>query len=518
MNFKIQTRKEILKMTIKRMKYCVNGEWLESKTENYMLVTNSSTGEPMAEVPCCTVDEVESAIAAAQAAFPSWSQTSLSKRTQMMFKWRNILMDHLDELTVLCSKELGKNLDEARGDVLKAIEPTEHACSLPTLVQGDASLQVTTGFDTATYRMPLGVVAGIVPFNFPAMIPWGWMVPLAIATGNTVVLKAASLTPLTSMRILELFYEEGGFPKGIVNLVTCSRNEAELFLTDPRIKAVTFVGTTSVGKHIYSVASSNGKRVQAQCEAKNHALVLEDADLESATNAIINSTYGCAGMRCMALPVIVVQESIADTFVAMLKEKAQALKVGCAYDPETQLGPVVSAAHKKKVCDWIQKGIEEGAQLVLDGRNIVVPGYENGFFVGPTILDHVTPEMTVGTREIFGPVTLIKRVRDFDEGLAIMNANPFANGSVIFTQSGFYARKFEFLTDGGMVGINVGIPVPSAYFPFSGNKDSFFGDLHVLGKDGVRFYTRAKTVTKHWYDETSCHRTVSTWEGTVERE
>ena len=502
---------------VERKKYCVNGQWLESKTDRWTPVTDSSTGEVIAEIPCCTAEEVESAIAAAQAAFPEWSKKSLSARTQLMFKWRNVLLAHLDELTLLCSKELGKTLEEARGDVLKAIEPTEHACGLPTLMQGDASLQVTTGFDTATYRMPLGVVAGIVPFNFPAMIPWGWMVPLAIATGNTVVLKAASLTPLTSMRILELFYEEAGFPKGIVNLVTCSRNEAEIFLRDPRIKAVTFVGTTGVGKHIYSIASANGKRVQAQCEAKNHALVLEDADLESATNAIINSTYGCAGMRCMALPVIVVQESIADQFVALLKKKAMGLKVGCAYDPATKLGPVVSAEHKAKVCQWIQKGIDEGAELVLDGRAVIVPGYENGFFVGPTIFDHVKPGMTVGDCEIFGPVTLIKRVKDFEEGLAIMNANPFANGSVIFTQSGYYAREFELRTDGGMVGINVGIPVPTAYFPFSGNKESFFGDLHVLGKDGVRFYTRAKTVTKHWYDENSARKTVSTWEGTVER-
>ena len=276
--------------------------------------------------------------------------------------------------------------------------------------------------------MPLSVVAGIVPFNFPAMIPWGWMVPLAIATGNTVVLKAASQTPLTSMRIMELFYDEGGFPKGVVNLVTCSRGESEVLLTDPRIKAVTFVGTTEIGKHIYSIAAAHGKRVQAQCEAKNHALVLEDCDLESTVNAIINSTYGCAGMRCMALPVIVVQESIADRFVALLKEKAMAMKIGCAYDPETKLGPVVSAKHKKSICDWIQKGLDEGAELVLDGRNVVVPGYENGFFVGPTILDHITPEMSIGQREIFGPVTLIKRVKTFEEGLAVMNANPFTLG------------------------------------------------------------------------------------------
>ena len=505
-------------MSVKKMKYCVNGEWLDSKTEKWMDVTDSSTGEVIAQVPCCTADEVESAIAAADAAFPEWSMMSISKRTQMMFKWRNILVDHLEELTVLCAKELGKNLAEARGDVLKAIEPTELACATPFVSQGAASLQVTTGFDTASYRVPLGVVAGIVPFNFPAMIPWGWMVPLAIATGNTVVLKAASYTPLTSMRIMELFYEEGGFPKGVVNLVTCSRNESELFLTDPRVKAVTFVGSTSIGKHIYSVAAAHGKRVQAQCEAKNHALVLEDCDLESSVNAIINSTYGCAGMRCMALPVIVVQESIADKFVALLKKKAQALKVGCAYDPETQLGPVVNAKHKESVCNWIQKGIDEGAELVLDGRDIVVPGFENGYFVGPTILDKVTPDMTIGDREIFGPVTVIKRVKTFEEGLEIMNANPFANGSVIFTQNGYYARQFELLTDGGMVGVNVGIPVPSAYFPFSGNKDSFFGDQHVLGLDGVRFYTRAKTVTKHWYEEKANKpKEIDTWEGTVER-
>ncbi len=501
---------------IKKM-YCANGEWKESKTDKWMPVTDSSTGEVIAEVPCCTREEVEEAIASADAAFPAWSMMSVSKRTQMMFKWRNVLQEHLEELAYLCSKELGKNLAEARGDVLKAIEPTELACATPFISQGSASLQVTTGFDTASYRVPLGVIAGIIPFNFPAMIPWGWVVPLAIATGNTVVLKAASPTPLTSMRILELFYTEAGFPKGVVNLVTCNREEADVLLTDPRIKAVTFVGTTGVGKHIYSVASAHGKRVQAQCEAKNHALVLEDADLENSTNAIINSTYGCAGMRCMALPVIVVQESIADEFVALLKKKAMALKVGCAYDPETQLGPVVSQKHKDNVCAWIQKGIDEGAELVLDGRDIVVPGYENGFFVGPTILDKVKPGMSVGDEEIFGPVTVIKRVKDFEEGLRIMNANPFANGSVIFTQSGYYAREFELRTDGGMVGINVGIPVPSAYFPFSGNKDSFFGDQHVLGIDGVRFFTRAKTVTKHWYDENSAKKAVDTWEGTVER-
>ncbi len=502
---------------MKRMKYCVNGEWRDSATDKWMPVTDSSTGEVIAEAPCCTPQEVDDAIAAADAAFASWSKTSLSKRTQMLFKWRNVLTAHVEELAVLCSKELGKNLDEARGDVLKAIEPTELACSLPHITQGKASLQVTTGFDTATYRMPLGVVAGIIPFNFPAMIPMRWTVPLAIATGNTVVLKAASPTPLTSMRILELFYEEAGFPKGVVNLVTCSRKESEILLTDPRVKAITFVGSTSIGKHIYSVAAAHGKRVQAQTEAKNHALVMEDCELESTVNAIINSSFGCAGMRCMALPAIVVQESIADRFVELFKKKAQELTIGCSYDKDTKLGPLVSAEHKKFVCDKIEAAVAEGAELVLDGRGVVVEGFENGFFVGPTIFDNVKPGMSVGDDEIFGPVVVIKRVKTFEEGLEIMNANPFANGSSIFTQSGYYARQFEFLSDGGMVGVNVGIPVPSAYFPFSGNKDSFFGDLHVLGEDGVRFFTRAKTVTKHWYDESSGKRSIDTWEGTVER-
>lgn len=502
---------------VKRMKYCVGGEWIESTTDKYMEVTDSSTGEVIAEVPCCTKEEVEAAIANADEVFQKWSRLSMAKRVQYLFKWREVLYAHKEELAILCAKELGKSLGEARGDVQKAIEPTEEACAAPIMIEGDAAMQVTTNYDTASYRFPLGVCAGIVPLNFPAMIPWGWMVPLAIVCGNTVVLKANSQTPLTSMRMLELFYEEAGFPKGVVNLVTTNRVQAELFMTDPRIKAITFVGTTGVGKHIYSVGAANGKRVQAQTEAKNHALVLEDCNLEASVNAIINSSFGCAGMRCMALPVIVVQESIADDFVALFKKKAQALRVGCAYKEETQLGPVVSAGHKKKVCDWIQKGIDEGATVVLDGRDIVVPGYENGFFVGPTILDNVKPGMTVGDCEIFGPVACIKRVKNYEEGIAIMNANPFANGSCIFTSSGYYSRKFVMDTDGGMVGVNVGIPVPSAYFPFSGNKDSFFGDLHVLGRDGYRFFTRAKTVTTHWFDDEAGKRVVGTWEGSTEQ-
>lgn len=501
-----------------RKGYCVGGAWRMSETDVYTPVTDSSTGEVIAEVPRCTESEVLSAIEAAQEAFPAWSALSLSKRVQYMFRWRDILVSHLDELAELCAREHGKNLNEARGDILKAIEPTELACSLPLAIQGSGALQVSTGFDCSTYRQPLGVVAGIVPFNFPAMIPWGWMVPLAVACGDTVVLKAATPTPLTAMRILELFYEEGGFPAGVVNLVTCTHSEADILLTDPRVKAVTFVGTTRVGKEVYAKAGAAGKRVQAQTEAKNHALVLADCDLEATAQAIINSAFGCAGERCMALPVACVEESIADEFVALMARKAKALRLGRAYDPATQLGPVVDARHKARIEGWIERGIAEGAELVLDGRSPEVPeDCRGGFFLGATIFDHVTEEMSVGHDEIFGPVLCVKRVKDFDEGIRIMNANPFANGSCIFTQDGYYARRFAMETDGGMVGINVGIPVPTAYYPFSGNKDSFFGDSHVLGQDGYRFFTRAKTVTTHWFDDSSRHQKLDSWEGTVER-
>lgn len=500
-----------------RLKYCVNGEWKKSKTEKYMPITNSSTGEVIAEAPCCTTDEVNEAVSAAKNAFPEWSSTPVGKRVQLMFKFKELLELHIEELTRLVATELGKNMDESKGDIIKAIEVVELACASPVLLQGDSLMNVSKGHDTVMYREPLGVFAGIAPYNFPGMIPFGWMIPLCITTGNTFVLKAASLTPMTAMRMLEILIE-AGLPAGVVNLVTCSRNEAEILLKHPDIKGITYVGSTGVGKHIYSVAAANGKRVQALCEAKNHGLVLRDAPLEIAAQRIINSTFGCAGQRCMALPVVVVEEAVADEFVSHLVRFAKERKVGCAYAPETELGPVVSAEHKKFVLDWIEKGISEGAKLILDGRDIVVPGFENGFFVGPTIFDYVTPEMSIGECEVFGPVTCIKRVKDFEEGLAIMNANPFANGSCIFTQNGYYAREFAQRTHAGMVGINVGIPVPISVFPFSGHKNSFFGDLHVMGKDGVAFYTEIKSVTSRWFSEEDMKDTkISTWEGTISR-
>lgn len=500
---------------VKRLKFYADGKWIESKTEKYMDIYNPSTGDVIAETPCCTKDEVEFAIASAKEAFKTWSNVPVMKRTQVLYKFRDLLIEHMDELAKLCAIEHGKNLAEAKGDILKVKEPVEHALSAPSLTMGDSMRDTSSGYDTTLYYEPVGVFAGIVPFNFPGMIPMGWMVPVCIAAGNTIVLKLASMTPMTAMRMMELL-EEAGLPKGVVNLVTCSRVEADLFLTHPDVRGVTFVGSTSVGLHVYSTAAAHGKRVQCLCEAKNHALVLEDAALERSARGIINSSFGCAGERCMALPVVVAQESIADKLVALIKQYAMELKLGPAYDPETNLGPVVSAAHKKSVIDWINKGIEEGATVVLDGRDAVVPGFEKGFYVGPTILDNVTEEMTVGTQEIFGPVLCIKRVKDFEEGLALMNRNPFANGSVIFTQNGYYAREFSKRTDGGMVGVNVGIPVPVGVFPFTGHKKSFFGDLHCLGKDAFRFFTETKAVTTRWFDEEEMKATkVDTWDGSV---
>jgi len=499
----------------KKLGYYAGG-WKQSKTSKYMDCFDPSTGDVIALAPQCTADEVEEAVLAAKAAFPGWAETPPNKRVQVLFRMKALMDAHLDELTLLLAKENGKVLDEAMGDVLKVTEVVEFACGIPHLMTGPALMNCTTGYDTSQYKEPLGVFAGIAPWNFPAMIPMGWMAPLCIATGNTLVLKAASYVPQSAMRILEL-WEEAGLPKGVINIVTCSRNEAEILLTHPDVKGVSFVGSTSVGRHIYTTAAANGKRVQALTEAKNHALVLRDAALERTARGIMNSACGCAGERCMALPTVVVEEAVADKLVALLAAMMKELKVGPAYDKASQMGPVVTAEHRRSIVSWIQKGIDEGAKLVLDGRERVVPGYEKGYYLGPTLFDHVKQGMSIGDMEIFGPVLCIKRVKDFEEGLALMNANEFANGSVIYTQSGYFAREFSKRTHGGMVGINVGIPVPLGIFGFTGHKNSFFGDLHAMGTDGVRFFTELKAVTTHWFSEEEARdaKVLNSWDGMI---
>lgn len=501
----------------KKLKYGVAGQWKESKTTKYMPCYNPSTGAVIAYAPQCTAAEVEEAIEAAAKAFPAWRDTPVVKRVQILFRMKQLLDEHLGELTFLCAQENGKRWDESMGNVLKVTEVVEFACGAPQMMKGESIMNVSTGYDTIQFREPLGVFAGIAPWNFPAMIPQGWIAPICIATGNCLVLKAASYVPQSAMRITEL-WKEAGLPDGVINIVTTSRDEAEILLRHPAINGVTFVGSAGVGRHVYATAAANGKRVQALTEAKNHALVLRDAVIERAAQGIINSFCGCAGERCMALPVIVVENAIADKLVEAIVRHAKTLKLGRAYDKETGLGPVVNEGHKKFVLNWIETGIKEGAKLILDGRNPALPDEcKHGSFVGPTILDYVTEEMSCGWQEIFGPVLCIKRVENFEEGLRIMNASEFANGSVIYTENGQFAREFMRRTDGGMVGINVGIPMPLGIFGFTGHKNSFFGDLHCMGKDGFMFYTETKSVTLTWFTNKEIPAKVSTWDGTMTR-
>jgi len=500
---------------IERLKPFIGGAFIESSANQYMDVFDPSTGKVIAQTPCCTKDEVAAAIHAANEAFPLWRDTPVIKRVQVLYKLRELLIRHRKELTYCVAHENGKVWAEAEGDVLKAQEGTELACSAPSLMMGESIMDAASNVDAVLYREPMGVFAGIAPFNFPAMIPMGWMAPMCIATGNTMVIKASSATPMTALRIAAL-YQEAGLPDGVLNVLTCSRNESELFLRHPDVRGVTLVGSTAVGAHVYAEAAKNGKRVQCLTEAKNHALVLKDAPIERTAAGIVNSAFGCAGERCMALPVIVAQEEIADKLVAKIVELCRNREIGPAWDKTSKLGPMISKPHMDGVLKWIEKGVQEGAEIVLDGRGLKIAGYEEGFYLGHTILDHVTPEMTSGIREIFGPVLLVKRVKTFEEGLALMNEIPYANGSVIYTQNGYYARMFSKYTHGGMVGVNVGIPVPVGMFPFCGHKQSFFGDLHCLGKDGVRFFTESKTVTTRWFDEEEAKITqVSTWDGTI---
>ncbi|HEX3880049.1 MAG TPA: CoA-acylating methylmalonate-semialdehyde dehydrogenase [Bryobacteraceae bacterium] len=491
----------------------IDGRAHTSQSTDFADIYDPSTGAVIAHAPMCTKDEVDAAVESCKTAFPAWADTPPTKRVQVLYRFRDLIDRHVDELTRMVSTENGKVWDEAQGDVLKAKEIVEFACGIPTLMMGESLMDASAGFDTTLYREPLGVFAGIAPFNFPAMIPMGWMMPLAIATGNTLVLRPSPVTPMTSIRMVEMLYE-AGLPKGVVNLVTCDAPQAERLVAHPDVQGVTFVGSTAVGSKVYANAAAHGKRVQALCQAKNHALVMEDAPLERTARGIINGGLGCAGERCMALPVVAVQESVADRLVELLAAFARERKIGPAYDKSSELGPLVTSRHRQSVVSWIERGVSEGADLALDGRGVSVSGYENGFYLGPTIFDQVQPGMAVGDQEIFGPVLSIKRVRDFEEGLSVMNANPYANGSVIFTQSGRKAREFARRSHAGMVGINVGIPVPIGVFPFSGHKNSFFGDLHALGKDGVRFYTESKCVTSTWFnDDELKNQKVDTWDG-----
>ncbi|WP_395474037.1 CoA-acylating methylmalonate-semialdehyde dehydrogenase, partial [Pseudomonas aeruginosa] len=480
------------------VKLLINGEFVESKTQQWRDVVDPATQEVLARVPFATQDEMNAAVAAAQDAFKTWRKTPIGARARIFLKYQQLIRENMKELAALLTAEQGKTLPDAEGDVFRGLEVVEHAANIGTLQMGELANNVANGVDTYTLLQPIGVCAGITPFNFPAMIPL-WMFPMAIATGNTFVLKPSEQDPLVTMRLAELALE-AGIPKGVLNVIHGGVDAVNLICDHPDIKAVSFVGSTKVGTHVYNRATLNGKRAQCMMGAKNHAIVLPDAHKQQTLNNLLGASFGAAGQRCMALPVVILVGE-AQTWLPDLVERAKTLKVNAGVEPGTDIGPVVSCAALDRISGLIATGIEEGAQLVLDGRNPSVPGYQDGNFVGPTIFSGVTTEMTIYREEIFGPVLCVVNAATLDEAIAFINANPNGNGTALFTRSGAAARHFQEEIDVGQVGINVPIPVPVPLFSFSGSRASKLGDLGPYGKQVVLFYTQTKTITQRWFDE-----------------
>lgn len=456
---------------------------------------NPATGEPMAEIPRSTPEEISAAVQAAQDAFPAWSRTPVIQRCKLLFKYRQVLEEHADEFVSLIIEENGKTIEEARGSFDRGIECVEFACGAPTLMMGDTVERVGRDVDGWSTRNGIGVCVGITPFNFPFMVPM-WMFPVAIACGNTFVLKPSDKVPRTAVRMVELA-QGAGFPPGVLNLVHGAKQAVDCLLTDPRVKAASFVGSSAVAKYIYQTAANNGKRVQALGGAKNHSVVLPDAELKSTVNAIMGSGFGCAGERCLATSVVVAVGEIGDSLVKDLVRAADKLSVGAGCEAKTQMGPVITDEARKRILSYIELAEKEGAVLARDGRKDPVCNAK-GFFLGPTILDHVNPKSRVASEEIFGPVLSIVRARDIKQAIEVISNSEYGNAASIFTRSGGAAREFTQNVTAGMVGINVGVPAPVAFFSFSGWKNSFFGDLHALGKDAVHFYTEQRVVTCRW--------------------
>ncbi|MBU8689780.1 CoA-acylating methylmalonate-semialdehyde dehydrogenase [Priestia megaterium] len=473
----------------------IAGEWVESSTNLREKVYNPATGEVIAEVPLSTKEDVDKAVRAANEAFKGWSKTAVPKRARILFKYQQLLVDNWDELARLVTIENGKSFNEAYGEVQRGIECVEFAAGAPTLMMGKQLPDIATGIESGMYRYPIGVIGGITPFNFPMMVPC-WMFPLAIACGNTFVLKPSERTPLLAARLVELF-EEAGLPKGILNIVNGAHDVVNGLLEHKLVKAISFVGSQPVAEYVYKKGTENLKRVQALAGAKNHSIVLNDADLDVATKQIIGAAFGSAGERCMAASVVTVQEEIADKLINRLVEEANNIVIGNGLEKDVFLGPVIRENHKERTLSYIKSGIEEGARLVRDGREDSAVK-DKGYFVGPTIFDHVTQEMKIWQDEIFAPVLSIVRVKSLEEAIEVANNSRFANGACIYTDSGASVREFRENIESGMLGVNVGVPAPMAFFPFSGWKDSFYGDLHANGTDGVEFYTRKKMVTARY--------------------
>ncbi|MGF1875303.1 CoA-acylating methylmalonate-semialdehyde dehydrogenase [Photobacterium frigidiphilum] len=477
----------------------INGQITESRSERFAPIYNPATGEQTRQVVLSSAAEVEQVVAIADAAFPAWAKTSPLKRARVMFKFKALLEQNMDKLARIISNEHGKVYSDAVGEVTRGLEVVEFACGIPHLQKGEHSANVGTGVDSHSLMQPLGVCVGVTPFNFPAMVPM-WMFPISLATGNTFILKPSEKDPSLALELAKLL-KEAGLPDGVFNVVNGDKEAVDVLLTEPRVQAVSFVGSTPIAEYIYSTASAHGKRCQALGGAKNHCILMPDADLEMAANAIMGAAFGAAGERCMALSVaVVVGDETGDKLIANLTDQIAKMHIGPGIvdGPENDMGPVISAVHKAKICDYITTGVEQGASLLIDGRDLVVEGHEEGYFVGPTLFDNVLPEMTIYKEEIFGPVLALVRVPDYQTGLDLINRHEYGNGTAIFTRDGETARQFSEDVLAGMVGINVPIPVPMAFHSFGGWKRSVFGPLNVHGNDGVRFYTRMKTVTSRW--------------------
>ena len=482
---------------MKTIENAYGGKKVASRSERASTVYNPATGEATATLPLSTREEIDAAVAAAKAVAESWGSTPPMKRVAPMFRFKELLQKNADAIARAISAEHGKTHPDALGELQRGIEVVDFACGIPHLLKGEYSRNIGPDIDSWSDRQPLGVVAGITPFNFPAMVPM-WMFPVAVACGNTFVLKPSERDPSAPMLIWELF-QEAGFPDGVLNVVHGDKTAVDALLDHPDVKAVSFVGSTPIAEYVYHRGAAAGKRVQALGGAKNHMIVMPDADMDKAVDALMGAGYGSAGERCMAISVAVpVGKRTADRLVEALAPRVRALKVAPSTDPESEMGPVVTAEAKRRITDLVALGEKEGAELVVDGRNLVLQGYENGYFMGGTLFDRVTPDMTIYKQEIFGPVLSVVRTESYDEAANLVNSHEYANGTAIFTRDGDTARTFADRIEVGMVGINVPIPVPVAYHSFGGWKRSLFGDHAIYGPEGVRFYTRIKTVTARW--------------------
>jgi malonate-semialdehyde dehydrogenase (acetylating)/methylmalonate-semialdehyde dehydrogenase len=483
-------------MTTKVMNNYLGGVWILSSSKETLPVHNPATNQVIAQVPLSTPVEVNQAVEAANASFDAWRHTPAADRIQPLFKLKSLLEEHFDDLARMISTENGKNLGESGGEMRRAIENVEVACGIPILLQSEFSEDIASGIDEFMIRQPLGVVAIIAPFNFPGMIPF-WFLPYAVACGNTVLIKPSERCPMTMQMIMGLI-EEAGFPPGVINLVNGGPETVNVILDHPDVRAISFVGSTPVARHVYGRAAANGKRVQAQGGAKNPLVIMPDADVKMTTQIVIDSVFGNAGQRCLAAATIILVGNAKDIFIPAFREAAVDRLVGCGLDDGVQMGPVISPQSKTRIQNIIQQGIEEGAKLVLDGRAVTIPGYENGNFLKPTILGDVNPSGIVATTEIFGPVMATHYARNLDEAIKLVNQRNFGNMACIFTSSGGSARRFRYEAQAGNIGINIGVAAPMAFFPFSGWKDSFFGTLHGQSRHAVEFYTQTKVVVERW--------------------